>query len=798
MAMGSASFAQDTQPPADDGTEVDELTVTSQRREENVKDVPLSVNVVGEQQLERQQIYNVFDLSRVAPALEVTNAAGQNPGGGGSIRGIGTQTFGIGAVGAVGIVVDGVSQGNVNISDLFDLERVEVLKGPQGTLFGLTTSAGVINITTKAPSFAAFSGRIRTELSDEGLAGSGYGQKTLAGSVNIPLSENLAARLSANINRRQGPGRNALDGSLDQHNTVSARGRVLWQVSEDFTVNLNADYSNLQRDGGPDFFTVFKTTNPAFAAQLANCRLNPSTPVTPVVASPENRDYCSTASIADGSQTYGGSVNLDYAMAPFTLTSITAARRSTNDPNSVLNIYRLRNAYFTTPVPVPPFVNNSGFAGAPSDIESRGGPRRGYTDLITQEFRIANETGSKVEYTAGVFYHNQTTQNYGGNTFTLRAFTGPGVPGVIVNGLPVPGGPSHTANHSAAGFGQATWRVSENFNLIGGARYTKETLRQYSVSGTGVVTESLGEISNTSWRAGAQYVFDDTLQAYATIAKGYKGPQFATVVGAPAGTPLKVVAPEVPLNYEIGAKKVLFDGRVIADFSAFYTEVENYQGQVCGVNPTTQVLGCSIDNFDGVISKGVEVNLFGRVNDNFTLNTGLIWNEATYPNHAPGGGPFLTDTGTAVDQAGIKIINDLSGEQLPNAPVWKATFSGEYRRDLTENFSGFISADAVYRSKLRLAGSLDPNLSYPSHWILGGRLGVTNIRHGYTASLFVRNATDEHVPVLRQAAFPSALPAVIPAGQPGAGTTRVGGNSYGQFLSTSAFRVVGVSLEKDF
>ncbi len=113
-------------------------------------------------QLERQQVNNIFDLSRVSPALEVTNAAGQNPGGGGQIRGLGTQSFGVGAVGSVGVVVDGVSQGNTNISDLFDISRIEVLKGPQGTLFGLTTSAGVINITTRAPSPDAFSARIRT------------------------------------------------------------------------------------------------------------------------------------------------------------------------------------------------------------------------------------------------------------------------------------------------------------------------------------------------------------------------------------------------------------------------------------------------------------------------------------------------------------------------------------------------------------------------------------------------------------------------------------------------------------
>jgi iron complex outermembrane receptor protein len=126
---------------------------------EKVTSVPISITVADAGQLERQQVRTVEDLARIAPSLEMTAAAGQGTGGGGEIRGIGTQTFSQGAVASVGIVVDQVSQGNANISSLFDIARVEVLKGPQGTLFGLTTSAGVINITTNKPDMTKFSAR---------------------------------------------------------------------------------------------------------------------------------------------------------------------------------------------------------------------------------------------------------------------------------------------------------------------------------------------------------------------------------------------------------------------------------------------------------------------------------------------------------------------------------------------------------------------------------------------------------------------------------------------------------------
>jgi iron complex outermembrane receptor protein len=148
-----AQTASPAAPQATDAASDGAIVVTAQRRAEKVTEVPISITVADASQLERQQVNTVNDLNRIAPSLEIQSAPGQNTGGGGAIRGIGTQTFSPGAVASVGVVVDQVSQGNANISDLFDVARIEVLKGPQGTLFGLTTSAGVINITTNKPEF---------------------------------------------------------------------------------------------------------------------------------------------------------------------------------------------------------------------------------------------------------------------------------------------------------------------------------------------------------------------------------------------------------------------------------------------------------------------------------------------------------------------------------------------------------------------------------------------------------------------------------------------------------------------
>lgn len=222
IATAAPAFAQDAPGAA---TTTDTIVVTAQRRTEKVTEVPISITVADNKQLERQQVNTMNDLNRIAPSLEIQSAPGQNTGGGGSIRGIGTQTFNAGAVASVGVVVDQVSQGNANISDLFDVARIEVLKGPQGTLFGLTTSAGVINITTNKPDFKGFSARIRTEDSGAGVAGSTSGNQIFQGVVNVPLASNAAIRVSGFGNLRQGPDRDVTPASTTIP-TPGARARI--------------------------------------------------------------------------------------------------------------------------------------------------------------------------------------------------------------------------------------------------------------------------------------------------------------------------------------------------------------------------------------------------------------------------------------------------------------------------------------------------------------------------------------------------------------------------------------------
>ncbi len=752
FAISTAAFAQNTsKPTVDDGTVV---IVTAQKREQKLQDVPQSITVASGKQLERLQVNSVADLQRIAPALEMQQASGQSVGGGGQIRGIGTQSFQSGATGSVAMVIDQVSQGNINTPDLFDIARVEVLKGPQGTLFGLTTSAGVINITSNKPELGHFSGRLRAELSNDGTLGSEYGQQVVQGLVNIPIGDTSALRISASTNRRQGVDRNILTGKLDDHQTDSLRARYLWKVNDRLTLNLIGEYAKVN-DDGLDFFTVQKVANNADSGQLAGVLAGCG-----ITAGTGNRDYCSSTGIHSNSETKALSAQVDYDFDNLSFTSITSNRTQDVGPTN-LNIFRLEDY-------VPQVV---------------AGDQYGKDNLFTQEFRLASPTGSTFEYTVGAFYSKSTSER-SPQPFTITV-PGPIGPLHVVDNL---GSYINIDDESYALFGQLTWRVNDKLRLIAGTRLNHEKLAvQYIdygsqaqsvvpvffpdfhltyVSATPVSNPSSAEksVDNVSLKLGAQYNFSTNTMGYVTLSRGYKGPQIAQ--GAASSVPAippSIINPELPTAFEVGLKSTLFDGRMSTDLNAFYTDMKDYQGQVC-VSVTTGGLLCSPTNISKVISKGFELSASGRVATGLNLSAGMIYNQATYPDG------FLGGDGT-----------DIGGSQLALAPKFKLNLGGEYSHHVASNLDGFISLDAVFKSKIRYDAASSPDVYYHAHWITGGRIGVRNADGNWSLALYARNLGNEHEPIYRIRNFPD-------------GST----GSVGQMLAPQSFRQVGISLDGRF
>lgn len=746
-ALGTPALAQDADAGDAQGASnplSSEIIVTAQRRAEKVTEVPISITVASAAQLERQQVNTVNDLARVAPSLEIQSAPGQNTGGGGAIRGIGTQTFSPGAVASVGVVVDQVSQGNANISDLFDIARVEVLKGPQGTLFGLTTSAGVINITTNRPDFNDYSARLRTELSDAGTAGSKYGYQVVQGLVNVPIASNAALRVSGVANLRQGVNRNATTGDLNDTNRYSMRGRFLWEPTDRISVNVIGDYAKSTYENGGDFFTFVKTSGPGtffggagtdstgITERLASCG---------VTAEVGNRNYCTDESYKGRMENYGGSLQIDYEADPFTLTSITSLRKSSESGyGAASNVFR----------------------GDSLELQVRNLPVDRDLDLFTQEFRVSSAAGSPIEYTVGAFYSSQQ-QDRAPETVNVTLTPFPGLVIPIANTVT----PQLTIkDESLAFFGQTTGHVTDSFRLIGGVRYTTDRLSLDTFDTAGVVDgRAVLDVAKWSWRLGAQYDLTSNAMAYATVSRGFKGGQIAT----PANADPYVVLPEIPTSYEAGMKATLF-GSWVVDASLFYMKIDNFQAQNCIVDDTG-IISCDQTNINGVKTRGAEINFFGNVTQNFSLNTGFIYSKATYPDN------FLGTDGT-----------DIGGSQLAYAPRYKFTLSGQYDVDLSDSLGAFLAVDTQWKSRVRYEANSVSDTTYKAHWMVGGRIGMKTSDDRYTVAVFVRNAFNVHEPSLMQSDFPYT-------------STNFANQSeanIGAIYGPQSYRNVGISLDAKF
>ncbi len=742
LAVASTAHAQ-VAPSADaaaTGTSGADIVVTAQRRAEKVTQVPISITVANQAQLERQQIDTVNDLNRIAPSLEIQSAPGQNTGGGGSIRGIGTQTFSAGAVASVGVVVDQVSQGNANISDLFDVARIEVLKGPQGTLFGLTTSAGVINITTNKPEFDTFSARLRTELSHAGTAGSRYGDQIVQGVVNLPLAHDAALRIAGFGNMRQGPDYDLTSARYDKNDSWGLRGRLLWEPTSQLTINLIGDYGKTRTTEGGDFFTLVKSSGAGLlplptpfpipdnvTANLASCG---------VTAGVGNRNFCTGQYFLEHSYSGGASLEIDYQAAPFTITSVTAYRKSLESGDgAATNVFR----------------------GDPLELQVTNGPVHRPIDLFTQELRVSSPANQMVEYTGGLFFSSQIQHR---DDETLAVEIQP-VPGFYI---PVENSGTsafHVSDVSMAIFGQATVHAADKLRLIVGGRYTDDLLKLDTVADSipgSINSHTSLDSRKFSWKLGAQYDVTRKTMVYATVTRGFKGGQIAT----PANAASYAVLPEIPTSYEAGLKSTLLAGWVL-DANLFYQNVKDFQSQNC-VTTDVGAISCTVSNIDGVKSRGAEIDLFGRVTKDLSITTGFLYAKATYPK------AFLGTDGT-----------DIGDTQLAYAPRYKFTFSGQYDQPITDRFKGFVAADAVWKSRIRYEANSISESTFGPHWTAGGRVGVETDDGRYQAAIFVRNLFNVHEPELVQSSFPYS-----------------GGANVGAIYGPGSFRQVGISLDGKF
>jgi len=753
------AWAQSTKPgspapqrsaqTADDGTQLEDIIVTAQKRSENVQTVPIAISVLTADQLQNQHIFDASQLQYSVPSLQQQSKNNQVGAANFSIRGVGTTVYGQ-VEAAVATVIDDVALARpaLGVVQFFDLDRVEVLRGPQGMLFGKNASAGLINIVTAKPRIGEF----------EGLAHLSYG-KTNSGSsgnealaqvaLNIPVSSNSAARISGFVTRQDGFGSNIYMTEILGLTEFGARLKYLWHPTDRLEIFLAGDYAKENGPGGSLLFRRVDAPGGFIAAQDA---------AVGITASPSNTKIASDAPTDNHFELGGVQGRVTYSFGGgYSITNIAAWRA-----------YHDRSMLETDQLPIDFFnVNNQG-------LDQR---------QFSNELRLASPSGVVFEFQAGLYYlyiRDSGLLEQGAN---LRPVFPPVPPGLTLFGGR---GNVDLINRSYALFGQGKLSLSRSLRIIAGGRLTHDDIGGIAHGDTtgfvigntfsGTLSGTLKE-TNFSFRVGAEYDVAPKVLAYVTFARGYKAPSFGGSTG------LAVVKPEIPSNIEIGLKSTLLDNRLVFNLALYHVLFQNYQAQA--FDPVT--LGFPLTNAGSVRAQGVEMDFRALPLQGLSLSGGLAFNDAIYKNYQLGcyyGQP----TGTTGRNVCLpNQTTDATGNQIAYAPKWTGAVSAEYEHTISNSLKGFVTGNFYYRSSVNFSAAHDPKTRVGAYGLFGGSLGIETTDSRISLSVFARNLFDKRTPTFIVADITS----------PFNGDAALGGDYWQSFGETS-FRTIGASLDLKF
>jgi iron complex outermembrane receptor protein len=691
--------------------------ITARHRTEDVQKVPVAVSVIGGDFIDKTNTSNIAQISQFVPSVQFTffNARNANI----NVRGIGNNVglANDGIEPGVGFYVDGVyySRPATATFDLVDIDHVEVLRGPQGTLFGKNTTAGAINITTKGPSF--------TPEATAEASGANLGYFQFKGAVAGPIIANkLAGRLSIATTSRSGLLVNEEGGNrVNAYRNRSIRAQLLYQPTDNIKARLIGDFS--KQDTNCCVLVLSGIVSPPNGKDFR--ALAQSFGYTPTV-DPFSRQADVNSTVQARQETGGVSSQVDWTLPGMILTSVTAWR--------YWNWYPANDAD-NTPISVLTKAQNG-------DHERQ----------FTQEFRLASSGSGPIEYVGGLYLFSEqikaiTTTTYGnaGAAFILGATR----PSIIADGYTIDsGGTYHTT--SLAAFGQAVWHVTSRLKLTGGLRYTydhKRGLFSQVVSGGAPLTGTLAALAplraalgtSTAFNAGfddgavsgladISYQITPDIMAYANYARGDKSGGL-NLTQLPAGAN-SIIAPETLDAYEVGLKTHLFDGAVTLNGALFWQNDQNYQANL--IDP---VIGKQyLSNVPKVRSRGVEVDATARLGENLNLYSSLAYDDAIYDSFVNG-------------VCGLERITsprcDLSGADLAGVPRWSVSVGGEYHRPITDTVEAFGGFDYTFRSSLYSAATDSIYSKLPALSLVNARLGVRSARSAWSAYVWVKNLADE-------------------------------------------------------
>jgi iron complex outermembrane recepter protein len=741
----SPALAQEAAAGADDGGGLEEIVVTAQKREQNLQDVPVSVTAISAEALANNRIADFTDLTRAASSLTVTQAT-SSPNNSIILRGIGTFAFSIGVEPSVAVIVDDlpVVQQAQAFDSLGDVQRIEVLKGPQGTLFGKNASAGVVNIVTKDPSNSTSGSIAFTAATDDDYRA----EASLSG----PFGDNGSGyRVSGFYHSYGGNVRNLTTGNkLNDQEAFGLRAKVKLALSDSLDFTVNGSYAKTTQDGTANAIrSIDPNGTPRVLGNAALALVPRLTGITPGRGNTNVR-IDAEAPTTNKTATVSGRFVLD--LGDVNLISVTGLQDWK---------YNFQNDVDNTDLNVLGALTG----GTANGGIVQSGPY--HSRLFSQELRLVSSGSGPLNYVAGLFYADAKTD---------RAFNR-GPVALLANWS------ARATSKSLGLFAQLDYTLPTNTTVTGGVRYNHEKV--------GVAFDNLlaTAVANTcatgnpacrgthsdnvvTWKASVSQELAPQIMAYASVARGYKGFAYdvssgfnparinASLNGTAAGlTGVGPVKAESSTSYELGLKSRLLDNRVQLNVTGFTTDYSNFQAQsAIIVNNAPQFV---LNNVGKLKTKGVEVEFSAKPSEWLRFDASAAFTDAkmtVFPNAQgysdqtgqlfSGGVSSLVAPCTSAAAATAAAprttctFQNRSGARLPNSPKFKFNLGSTAEFPFGDDNKAILTLNYQHQSAVNFDLLGNPRLTQQAYGIFNAGIGA---EFGpFRATVFVNNLFDTH------------------------------------------------------
>lgn len=694
---------------------IETVVVTAQKRAQSLQDVPVSVQVLSGEELSAHQITSLQNIEAMSPSI--TFKGHYHPGALQiTIRGLGTQVSADGGYIQQSVVVnlDGVPESRAAgfWGGLVDIDQVEVLRGPQGTLFGKNATAGVLNITTKAPS-DTFGAMGQVSIADD----SGV---SLSGAVTGPLADSVQGRLTVWSSRNSGWGKNYGGGhDIGYDRSYGVRGKLKFEFGNDATLLLTGAYGSQLTNGQWFLGGAVQTGAPGKREAEA---------IYPVIAGPHNDEVNINTDPYSRTKNMAFSATLNWRLSQnVELISISSFNQ---------NKLKYQTDVDQTPLPFVP-ASLQMF----SLLYNPNGPTWDNSREFTEELRLQG-VFDKLIWSAGLFYSNYQ------ETFTQRQRS------LAAAGVVHRYRDANFTNGTPSIFTDLEYDFDDQWALIGGVRYTWENynyhyLRDTSVEGGASVLFGpfAGQVNDTgvSARAGVQYKLSHAFNFYGMWSQGYKGPALDLSDQRRIATAHSVPA-EHARSIELGMKSLLLDDKLRLNVALFRTTVEGFQA--FKIIPP---IGTQLVTAGDVLTQGIELEGDYQITESLSAVLGAVYDDGKYKGTIFDCYDIQTAAqGCTIDRDGngIPESQNLDGKPLGELPKLKINLSARYQHEIPgySGWIGYVQPTLSWQSKVNFSINQDPRTVRGATGILDITAGIQNPDTGWNVAVFVKNATNAFYP----------------------------------------------------